>query len=217
VVPNEVLFRTNLTVSAEGLAVTIEHVLGLPSPPLTGPSRVVNGTVREITLIFASANASSSAVELAQSGQLPGVVSAVALAAPPTSAPTSAPVPPSGPKTGMIVGIVVAVVAVIAGVTYFIYQRIRGGMWEGLPREQQADGGCLVDEVLVQRGTEEEEDPGSGAAYAQGASESMEEYFFSPFPFCFVGALVRELPSAPECELRVVMSHEALCVVQTKF
>jgi hypothetical protein len=217
VVPNEVLFRTNLTVSAEGLAVTIEHVLGLPSPPLTGPSRVVNGTVREITLIFASANASSSAVELAQSGQLPGVVSAVALAAPPTSAP----VPPSGPKTGMIVGIVVAVVAVIAGVTYFIYQRIRGGMWEGLPREQQADGGCLVDEVLVQRGTEEEEahveDPGSGAAYAQGASESMEEYFFSPFPFCFVGALVRELPSAPECELRVVMSHEALCVVQTKF
>ena len=39
--------------------------------------------------------------------------------------------------------------------SYFIYQRIRGGMWEGLPREQQADGGCLVDEVLVQRGTEE--------------------------------------------------------------
>jgi hypothetical protein len=110
VVPNEVLFRTNLSVSAEGLAVMIQTKLSLPSTPLPGPTRVVNGTVREIALIFPSATASSSAVELAQSGQLPGVLWAAPLDAPATTAPTAT----SSSKTAIIAGSVAAAVVVLA-------------------------------------------------------------------------------------------------------
>jgi hypothetical protein len=118
VVPNEVLFRTNLSVSAEGLAVMIQTKLSLPSTPLPGPTRVVNGTVREIALIFPSATASSSAVELAQSGQLPGVLWAAPLDAPATTAPTSS----SSSKTAIIAGSVAAAVVVLAAAAFFAHR-----------------------------------------------------------------------------------------------